>query len=142
MAEQKQRGRPRKTAVADAQETKPKTKKKKSSKKVTSKKEEVTRVGDFSKEKVGAYSPEHIISKLKKIRDNSLDHMLDNAETGNHKGSLAALALYEGSCSNLDREEAIARGETPGQGAAEITISIPGFSADGVTIAGQPGGKS
>jgi hypothetical protein len=134
MTTESTRGRSRKKDVVDSKTVKKKTTKKKT----TSTKDKVKRVRDFAEEIQGEYSPEHLVAKLKRIRDASIDIMLECAESAHFKGSLAALQLYEGACRNLDREEAIARGETPG-GDINIEVSVPGLNAKNIVIAGQPG---
>lgn len=121
--------------------SKAKPKKKATAKKKTAKKtskavkvkEEIAPVRNFDNEKPGGYSPEHLIAKLKRIRDASVDTMLECSESRQFKGCLAALQLYEGANRNLDREEAIARGEVPGAG-GEISISMPGFDPTKIRV--------
>lgn len=138
MAEQKTRGRPRKTAVSDAQETKPK--KKKAKKKATSKKKDVRAIlADFEGEEIGHFSREHIIARWNAIRDETLVSLFDFAVARHYQGTGAAMGLYLGAIQNLDREEALKEGREIGNGGkVEIQVNIPGFSADNVTVAGQP----
>jgi hypothetical protein len=89
-------------------------------------------VTDFTKEKPGTYSHEHILLKLRRIRDNSLDVVDECASSRKWKGMGAAEQAFEMAMNNIERQEA-RRDGTPGAGNA-IRIEIPGFDPSQISF--------
>lgn len=87
---------------------------------------------DFSKEKPGEYSTAHIIFKLRRIRDNSLNHVDECAQVKKWKGMGAAEQAFEMAMNNIERVETKEAGLTCA--GKSIKIEIPGFDPSQIKI--------
>ncbi len=86
---------------------------------------------DYSHERVGHYSNAHLLYKLRRIRDRSIDTVVVCADSGKWKGLGAAEQAFEMSMNNIERIE---QKERSPQGGTAIRIEIPGFDPSQIKL--------